>query len=396
MFSLATAGVVAVCIVGSMLNPFTRPSVAKSDQVNFDTYRFKDLLSLPATCIKTQGMSGTCWSFVGTSFLESELLRETGQEFDLSEMFVVRNAYFEKARNYILRQGTARFTEGGLVHDVLISAAKHGIATEDYYSGLLKGQTVHDHRKLFPALKEIVERHANPDQTPQGNWRNEFASVLDQYLGQLPAPDVKGKSLDPQEFLKRSKLDLNDYITLTSFNHAPFYASFVLEIPANYASERFYNLPLNEFMTNIDWALDHGFTVALDGDFTEHYFGNGAAVLPIATATPQQVSSGRFEEVNVTQGIRQAGFESFQTTDDHLMHIIGTAKDQFGRRYYKAKNCWGVEWGRAGFAYLSEAYIRMKAISVTLHKDGLNPTTRASLKLESGTAVSLNHMDVTK
>ena len=358
-----------------------RPNPAPGAQPRFDAYRFEDAVSLPATSVKVQGMSGTCWSFIGTSFLESELLRTSGKEYDLSEMFAVRNAYYEKARNYILRQGTARFTEGGLIHDVLISAARHGIATEDYYSGLPSGKTIHDHRKLFPALREAVIPHADPSRRPEGDWKKEMKSVLDQFMGELPL--AADGSSEPEDFLKRSGLRMSDYVTITSFSHAPFYAPFVLEIPANFASERFCNLPIDEFMANLDWALDHGFTLALDGDFTERGFGNGVAVLPVESATAEQVSSGRFEEVAATQELRQSAFESFRTTDDHLMHIIGKAADQFGRRYYKAKNCWGAEWGREGCAYLSAAYMKMKAVSVTLHRDGLKPSTRAPLGLNT-------------
>jgi bleomycin hydrolase len=370
----ALLGVAAVgTLIASRRN--VRPEPPPRDL--FANYRFESLIDLPATSVKEQGASGTCWSFAGTSLLESELIRKLGATQDLSVMYAVRNAYQEKARNYIFRQGTARFTEGGLIHDVMISAAKYGLLPQSRYSGMAEGQPHHDHRELMHELEALIQSYANPANNLAADWKQELNALLDIHLGTLPTDG--GRS--PVSFLAESTLDMNDYVTITSFSHAPFHVAFVLEIPANFASERFFNLPLEEFMRNIDAALERGYTVGLDVDCSERYFGNGVAVLPNGDASEDDVARGEFHERIADQAGRQAAFEAFRTTDDHLMHIVGTAHDQHGRLYYRTKNCWGVEWGRDGFAYLSAAYLRMKAISVTLHRDGLDAGTCAALGL---------------
>jgi bleomycin hydrolase len=233
---------------------------------------------------------------------------------------------------------------------------------------------------MLPALAAVVTNYAKPAQALGNGWPAKLESVFDRYMGSVPPASPDGEFGSPKEFLKRSTLDAGDYVTITSFSHAPFYEPFILEIPANFSSQRFHNLPLDEFIENVGAALDQGFTLGLDGDFTEPFFGNGVAVLPVDGTTAEQVTGGGFEEKKVTQELRQVEFETFRTTDDHLVHITGKARDQFGRHYYKAKNCWGVIWGREGYVYISEAYLKMKAISITVHKDGLLTSTKTSLK----------------
>ena len=61
-------------------------------------FKFTDVKTVKTTPVKDQNKSGTCWSFSGIGMLEDEILRKGGQETDLSEMFVVRNAYIDKAK----------------------------------------------------------------------------------------------------------------------------------------------------------------------------------------------------------------------------------------------------------------------------------------------------------
>ncbi|MBZ4191989.1 C1 family peptidase [Niabella beijingensis] len=341
-------------------------------------YIFTPVKEMPALPVTEQGASGTCWSFSTASFLESEIMRLKGEQIKLSEMYFVRSAYLLKAQNYILRQGTARFTEGGLNHDPIISASFYGLLPESAYTGLINGQTQHNHFKLFKELEDSVKRYANPAGNPGVAWKQSVPQVLDKYLGPVPARfDYNGNTYTSQSFLAYTKLNPDDYITITSFSHVPFYKPFVLSIPANWANQELLNLPLDEFIDNINHAITSGYSVALDVDGTEPTFSaeQGVVSLPADTADNRRILTEFRPEKQVTQQLRQDAFENFQTTDDHLMHITGLVKDQQDHLYYKCKNSWGSQSGRKGYMYLSIPYMQMKAISVLLHKEGLADST---------------------
>lgn len=344
-------------------------------------YIFSPIKDIPALPVLDQNSSGTCWSFSTTSFLESEIIRLKGEKVDLSEMYFVRSACLLKAQNYILRQGTARFTEGGLNHDPIISLNEFGLLPQSEYTGLINGNTLHNHSKMYEALESTVKKYANPANKLGAGWRQQVPSQLDSFLGKVPDEfRYNGKVYTPVSFLAYTKLNPDDYLTITSFTHIPFYKSFVLSIPANWANEQFYNLPLNEFIENIDHAIDAGFSLALDLDGTEPTFNAELGVWPEKEEDGELILTEVRPEMKVTQAMRQDAFENFSTTDDHLVHIVGTVKDQHGNCYYKAKNSWGPAAGREGFIYLSTPYLKMKGISVLLHKDGLTDSTAHKLK----------------
>lgn len=344
------------------------------------SYVFSVLTEVPALPVISQNASGTCWSFSTTSFLESEIIRLKGEKIDLSEMYFVRCAYLLKARNYILRQGTARFTEGGLNHDPIISSVEFGVLPQTVYTGLLNGHTEHNHSVMFKELESTVKKYADPANKLGTGWKKEVPAKLDSFLGKAPDEfPYEGKTYTSMSFLAYTQLNPGNYLTITSFTHVPFYKPFVLSIPANWANERFYNLPLDEFMENIDHAIEAGFSLALDLDGTEPTFTAELAVLPEKQEDKELILTEARPEKKVTQEMRQSSFEDFSTTDDHLVHITGKLKDQYGNIYYKAKNSWGPEAGRQGFIYLSVPYMKMKGISVLLHKDGLTDSTRRKL-----------------
>lgn len=360
----------------------SKPPKAAAPPPRKSHYVFSSVKEMAALPVIDQNSSGTCWSFSTASFLESEIIRLKGEKIDLSEMYFVRCAYLLKARNYILRQGTARFTEGGLNHDPIISSAVFGALPQSVYTGLIDGKTRHNHFKMFRELETTVKKYADPANKLGTGWKKEVPSILDRFMGKVPDQfQYQGKTYTPVSFLAYTQLNPDDYLTITSFTHVPFYKPFVLSIPANWADERFYNLPLDEFMANIDHAIEGGFSLALDLDATGPTFSSeqGIAVLPESAEDNELILTEARPEKKVTQEMRQYAFENFETTDDHLMHITGKMKDQYGNCYYKAKNSWGPASGRQGFIYLSVAYLRMKGISVLLHKNGLADSTRRKL-----------------
>jgi len=341
-----------------------------SQQYDFQT--IKEINCLP---VISQGNTGTCWSFSSTSFLEAEIIRTTGQKVDLSEMYNVRFTYLAKAENYVMRQGKAQFGEGGLNHDVINSAKKYGLATEAVFSGKLSSDAKHDHSKMVTELEAIVKKAVAETPLKYPNWKEDYNAVLDNYLGKIDAV----KPTDAKDY----KINLNDYVTITSFNHAPFHSKFILNIPDNFSNESFYNVTLDEFIKNIDNALDKGFTLALDSDVSEPTFSvkNGVAVIPENSSDMETILTEIKPEKQITQEYRQAEFENYNTVDDHLMHIVGKVKDQKGNIYYKVKNSWGTNSGKDGFMYMSVSFIKLKAISVMLHKDGLTKETRRALNI---------------
>jgi bleomycin hydrolase len=351
-------------------------------------YKFTELIDLKATPVISQGRTGTCWSFSSTSFLESEIIRLTGKQIDLSEMYTVRNTYPAKAENYVMRQGKAQFSEGGLAHDVINSVEKYGLVPQEAYSGLFGAEENHNHAELVAVLEAMVKTYVdNPGRKLSKNWDEAIDAVLNVYLGKKPETfTYDGKQYTPMSFLEMTKIEPKDYVTLTSFTHQPFYSSFILNIPDNWSYGSMYNLPLDEMMATIDNALENGYTVELDCDVSERTFSSkdGVAVIPKDTENNIKALQGIYPEMKISQEFRQDEFENFTTTDDHLMHITGILKDQNGTKYYKVKNSWGTDESRnanGGYVYFSEAYMRLKTISVMIHKDAVPKNTAKKLNL---------------
>jgi len=353
-----------------------------------EAYKFTPVIDLEATPVISQGRTGTCWSFSSTSFLESEIMRLTGKEIDLSEMYTVRNTYPKKAENFVMRQGKAQFSEGGLAHDVINSVKEYGLVPNEAFSGLDIEAEGHNHAELVAVLTAMAETYVdNPGRSLSKKWRQAMDAVLDVYLGKnVDNFTYEGTRYTPQSFLKMTEINPADYVTITSFSQAPFYDQFILNIPDNWSYGSMYNVPLDEMINTIDNALNKGFTVELDCDVSESTFSSkdGVAVVPENPDNNIKALQGVYPEMKITQQYRQEEFENFNTTDDHLMHITGTLVDQRGTKYYKVKNSWGTDENRnanGGYVYFSEAFMRLKAISVMVHKDALPKTTASKLSL---------------
>lgn len=346
-------------------------------------YEFQNIKDIACTPVISQGATGTCWSFSSTSFLEAEIIRTTGKKIDLSEMYNVRHTYPKKAWNFVMRQGKAQFGEGGLNHDVINSAREFGIVPEVAYTGLVGNTEKLDHQKMVAELEKALKIYANPEKKLDPKWKSEITAILDKYMGaDVSEFTYETKKYTPKSFLEMTKLNLDDYVTITSFTNEPYYYKFILDIPDNFANGSFYNMPLDEFVANIDNAIEKGYTLALDADVSEKTFSgrNGIAVIPENDADEKAILTEIKPEKVITPEFRQQEFENFNTTDDHLMHIVGKVKDQAGSVYYKVKNSWGTKNnGNDGYIYMSVPYLRLKAISVLLHKDGLIKKTKKQI-----------------
>lgn len=333
--------------------------------------------SIEHTDVKSQGSTGTCWCFATTSFLESELMRRGKGRHNLSEMFVVKNVYQDKARNYVLRHGTAQFGQGALAHDLIQGVKRGGLMPEEAFDGLDEGETKHNHSEMEAVLKGMLDAVVKQSK-PSPKWPLAYARVLDTYLGAAPETFAyEGRTYTPLEFAKDLDFRAEDYVNITSFNHHPFYEKFVLEIPDNYSNGLFYNLPVDEMMSIIDYAIENGFSVAWDGDVSERGFSSakGIAIVPEDENRPD-----RFEvvgpEKTIDQDMRQASFDNYSTTDDHLMHLVGISRDSQGNKYYVIKNSWGEVGPYNGLLHMSEAYVRLKTVAILVHKDAIPPRLR--------------------
>lgn len=350
-------------------------------------YEFTKQVDVECTPVISQGRTGTCWSFSASSFLESEIMRISEKQIDLSEMYNVRMTYPVKAENYLMRQGKAQFSEGGLAHDVINSIEENGLVPQSAYSGLQNGAKRYDHSKMVDALQTLLDDYnKKPNGVLESGWRTEVDSVLDHYMGAPPEKfTYEGKEYTPMSFLEYTELQPDDYVTVTSFSHEPFYSDFILNIPDNFSNGSMYNVPLDEMISMIDKALKNGYTVELDCDVSEPTFsaGAGVAVIPAEKAMNEEALKNPVKEEMIDQAYRQKLFENQSTTDDHLMHIVGIYTDQNGAKYYKVKNSWGtgdrVNYG--GYVYMSESYMKLKAISVMVDKSALPEKLTGELKL---------------
>jgi bleomycin hydrolase len=351
-------------------------------------YEFQDVIDVERLPVISHDITGTCWSFSTSSFLESEIIRLTGQKIDLSEMFQARTTYLAKAENYIMRQGKANFSEGALAHDVLNSVVKNGLVPNSVFDGLNDGESKHNHAEMVSVLEAMLKTYVeNPGKKLSPNWKKAINAVLDIYIGSIPTKfEYEGKNYKQKSNDEFTKIKPENYVTLTSFTHEANYKPFILNIPYNFSNGCMFNLPLDEFIANIDHALAKGYSLSLDCDVSEPTFSGkyGIAFIPEKEEDTKTGLAEIITEKNITPEYRQQEFENISTTDDHLMHIVGKVKDQKGNIYYKVKNSWGSDEKKVangGYVYMSMSYMKLKAISVLVHKDGIQKETKKKLAL---------------
>lgn len=355
------------------------------------------------TGIKDQCKSGTCWSFSTLSFFESEMRRLGKPTTHLSEMFVVRNMYSEKANKYIRMHGKIEFAAGGSSMDVLNCIKKYGIVPNEAYEGLNYGEKKHIHGEMDLVLKAMLnavienyEKTNSPSNRAHLStaWKSAYLGALDAYMGVTPTEfEYKGKKYTPMTFAKETGINPDDYIVVSSYTHHPFYKPFALEVQDNWAWTDVYNLPIEDFKRVFDNAIKTGYTIAWGSDISEKGFSgkNGVAVVPETNLESMDGSErARWEKLSekdreaeifkfdkpakekvITQELRQKAFDNFETTDDHGMEIVGSAKDQNGTKYYYVKNSWGDVWAKNGYFYASEAFVLYKTTCILIHKNAI-------------------------
>lgn len=375
---------------------------AQKAKVDFPEYKFTTVVENPVTSIKDQHRSGTCWAYSAISFVESEVIRinnitDPEKYPDFSEFFVVSHSYSDRADKYVMLDGNLTFGSGSQGEDVLDVIRLYGLVPQAEMTGMNYGSDLPAQSELDAVLQAYIDAVVkNPNRVLTTAWKRGFQAILDEYLGEYPKTFVvDGVEYTPESYRDALNFNPDDYVTLTSFTHHPFYTYFPFEVADNWRWDQFYNVPIDEMMEILDYALENGYTISWGADVSEPGFTrDGLAILVDVSASNNSGSDqerwvGKSEdkqakakakkagknnpivELVPTQETRQTGFMNKTITDDHGMQIYGIAKDQWGGKYYLVKNSWGETGKYKGVWYASEAFVKGQTLDIAIHKSAL-------------------------
>ena len=388
------------------LSAFAQTDTTEVKKDSVEGFQFTTVDSVGITRVKDQHRSGTCWAFSALGFLESEVLRIKGQEVEFAPMYVVSKTMLDRATYCVRMYNEPNFAEGGSAYDVIYCLGHYGLVPKSVMPGIRYGWTEADTLPVFSELSAVAKGYLNglsKQKKLSPVWREGFQAIYDTYLGKCPENfEYEGKSYTPQSWVKSLGLNADDYVSITSYTHHPFYEKFALEVPDNWRMDQMYNVPMDEMMRIIDHAIATGYTLAWAADVSEIGFTRkGIGVVPDAEhgadltgsdmakwvgmskdKQKEELTKKPLPEKTITQEMRQQAFDNWETTDDHGMQIFGTAKDQNGKKYYMVKNSWGtVKSDYKGIWYISEAFMQYKTNDILVHKNAIPKDIRKKLGL---------------
>ena len=377
----------------------------KKEAVNKNKPVFTVIKENPITSIKDQNRSGTCWAYSTLSFFESEILKKSGKTYDLCEMFVANKNYMDRATMTVRMHGDVSFSQGGSAYDVYYVLKNYGICPEDAMPlpGTMYGDSLANFNEFFDVMTPYVEKIAKSDSkklTPA--WKNGLQGIIDAYLGKCPENfNYEGKNYTPKTFAESLGLDWNDYVSITSFTHHPFWSEFAVEVQDNWRWPMSWNVPMDDMMRIIDNAVMNGYTVAWGGDVSEEGFTRKGLGIAYDTKKVQSLSgsdaakwlrlsktekSNKLDslginapEITPSQELRQQRYDNWELTDDHGMLIYGIAKDQNGKEYYMVKNSWGEYGDYKGTWYMTKAFVANATMDFMVNKNAIPEDIRKKL-----------------
>lgn len=390
------------------LSAFAQSDTTQVKKDSVEGWQFTTVDSVPITRVKDQHRSGTCWAFSTLGFLESEVLRIKGKEVELSPMFVVSKTLIDRATYCVRLYNEPKFAEGGSAYDVIYCMEHYGLVPKSAMPGIRYGWTDADTLPVFSELTAVASGYLSglkKQKKLSPVWREGLQAIYDTYLGPCPTEfEYEGKKYTPESFVKSLGLNAEDYVSITSYTHHPFYERFALEVPDNWRMDQMYNVPMEDMMRIIDNAIANGYTLAWGADVSEIGFTRkGIGVVPDADhgadltgsdmqkwvgmskdKQKEELTKKPLPEKTITQQMRQDAFDNWETTDDHGMQIFGTAKDQNGKRYYMVKNSWGtLRSDYKGIWYISEAFMQYKTNDVLVHKNAIPKDILKKLKIKN-------------
>lgn len=401
----------AATMIGSVA--MAQPMANEAVKTEEEGFKFDTIKVLPITSVKDQNQAGTCWNYSTMAFLEAELLRMGKPEYDFSEMYIVYNTYMDRAKAAVRTHGDISFSQGGSFYDVIYGMKHFGLVPDEFMpAGVMHGDSLSNFNELSSVTEPYVSAIAKAKKLQtdaEGNviWVKGLEGIYDAYLGVRPEKfTYKGKEYTPMSFYESTGLNADDYVSLTSFTHHPFYESFIIEVQDNWRWGMSYNLPIDELMAVMDNAIENNYPIAWGSDVSEQGWLRGkmagVAVLPdfenkgvdlagsdmahwlgLSAADRKKEAQNRPTPQRwVTQKERQTAYDNFETTDDHGMVIYGLAKDQIGNEYYMVKNSWGEAGNYKGIWFVSKAFARYKTMNIVVHKDALPKDIKKKLGLK--------------
>lgn len=377
----------------------------KAEKKNDNKPVFSVVKENKITSIKNQSRSGTCWAYSTLSFFEAEILKSTGKTYDLCESFVTNKTYMDRAIQVVRLHGDCQFAQGGSVYDPLYCMQNYGICPEEAMPlpGTLYGDSLNNYNEFFAVMSSYVQavaKSSNKKLTSQ--WKVGLQGILDAYLGKCPEKFMyQGKSYTPKTFAASLGLNFDDYVSITSYTHHPFWTSFAVEVQDNWRNPHSWNVPLDDMMRIIDNAIMNGYTVAWGGDVSEEGFTRQGLAYAYDTKQAQGLTGSdmarwlkltkvqksnmldslgcKAPEIIPTQKMRQDRFDNWELTDDHGMLIYGIAKDQFGKEYYMVKNSWGETGAYKGIWYMTKTFIAANTMDFMVNKNAIPKDIRKKL-----------------
>ena len=335
---------------------------------------FHTLWHQPSSC---QGLSGMCWCFATTSFLETEAHRQHQTQPRFSVLHSVYWEYVEKAQGFCTSRGASAFSQGSQPAAVLRAWSRHGVVPADQYTGLAAGRKDHDHDPLYKELRAYLD-----GVKAAGAWNEAVVTatvraILDHHLGAPPETvRVAGRTMTPLEHLRQVvQVDPNEYVALVSFLGRPYGTMVEYEVPDNWwHGKDALNVPLDTYMAAFKGALRAGYTLVAALDMSEPGYAIGAP--GVAVVPDWDIPSDHLDA-----RARQLRFENGATTDDHDLHMVGYL-ERDGQDWFLVKDSWSSSWNNdhPGYYFVHGDYIKLKCLSFTVHRDAVKTLLPAAVR----------------